>query len=147
MKHNLQRYHDILLHENGYGAATQFSSSYAWHPLKTGDVLIDTRNKQNAVISVVSRVLENRLDCTPSGNFSDRPFDKLATSKYHLLLGVPEDTVFAADYDIAMQNLESVQQKIAPGKVGQNLIVLERDKKVLRFTRPVFEPHHPQLSG
>ena len=60
---------------------------------------------------------------------------------------MPEDTVFAADYDIAMQNLESVQQKIAPGKVGQNLIVLERDKKVLRFTRPVFEPRHPQLSG
>ena len=59
MQHNLQHYHDILLHENSYSASSLFSSSYAWHLLKTGDVLIDSRNKQNTVISVIRCILKN----------------------------------------------------------------------------------------
>lgn len=147
MHHNLLRYRDILLQENGYGAAAQFSSTYSWHALKTGDVLINSHNKQNAVVSIVGRVLENRLDCTPSGNFADRSFDKLATAKFQLLLGKPDDTIFTTDFDTAMQHLVELQQKISPGKPGQNLIVFERDKKVLRFTRPVFDVRQPPLSG
>ena len=125
MHHILLRYQDILLQENGYSATAQFSSTYFWHALKTGNVLIDSCNKQNAVISIVGRILENRLDCTPSGNFTDHSFDKLATAKFQLLLGKPDDTIFTADLNTAMQNLDNLQQKISPGKPGQNLIVFK----------------------
>ena len=37
--------------------------------------------------------------------------------------------------------------KPTPGKPGQNLIVFEWDKKVLRFTWPVFDVWQPPLSG
>ena len=125
MHHILLRYQDILLQENGYSATAQFSSTYFWHALKTGNVLIDSCNKQNAVISIVGHVLENHLDCTPSSNFADRSFDKLAMAKFQLLLGKPDDTIFAADFNTAMQHLVELQQKISPGKPGQNLIVFE----------------------
>ena len=64
-------------------------------------------------------------------------------AKYQLLLGEAGRHHLCTDYDIAMQNLESVQEKITPGKTGQNLIVLKREKKVLCFTQPVFEPRRP----
>ena len=147
MHHNLRPYHELLTHQTGYGAASDLATSFTWHRQKTGDVLINSRNKQNAIISVVGRVIENRLDCTPSGNFSDRSFEKLATAKFQLHLEKPDDTIFTSDFDTAMHNLESLQQKLAPGKTGQNLVVLERDEKVLRFTRPVFEVRQPRLSG
>ena len=41
--------------------------------------------KQNAVISVVARVLNSRLDCTAVGNLGNRSTENLLTVKYQLL--------------------------------------------------------------
>ena len=86
MELNLTRYHDQLLTENFYAAARTFSASFTWHSQRNGDVLINRKTKQNAIVSVVARVLESRLDCTAMGNLGNRSAENLLTVKYQLLL-------------------------------------------------------------
>ena len=86
MEHNLTCYHDQLLTENFYAAAHTFSASFTWHLQRNGDVLINRKTKQNAVVSVVAHVLESRLDCTAVGNLGNRSAENLLTVKYQLLL-------------------------------------------------------------
>ena len=147
MEHNLQRYREQLLCENCYAAAHSFRHSFSWLSQRTGDVLIEEKTKQNAIISLVARVLDNRLDCTAVGNLGNRPVDKLPSVKFQLLLGKPTDTVFADDFDTVLENLEQISNDAAPGKKKENLIVTERGVNVIRFTRPVFEPRRPPVPG
>jgi hypothetical protein len=147
MEHDLSHYRDNLVTVPCYAANNALHSSVSWLAQRTGDILINTESNQNVVISVVGRVLDNRLDCTAIGNLGNRAVDKLPTAKYHLLLAKPTDTIFLDDFHTAIANLEKVEKKIGSTKNFQNLIVNDRDSRVLRFTRPVFETRSPPISG
>ncbi|KAN0141070.1 hypothetical protein V8E53_000826, partial [Lactarius tabidus] len=147
MQHNLSRYRDQLLTVDCHGASKTFTSSVSWLPQRTGNILVDSKTNQNAVISVVGRVLDNRLDCSSLGNHGKRPPAKFPTAKFHLLLGKPTKTIFADDFDITMKNLENIQDNIGSTKNHQNLVVCERGDHALRFTRSVFETRQPPIPG
>lgn len=147
MEHHLVRYRDQLLNANCYAAADSFCTSFSWHSQRNGNILIDNKTKQNGVVSVVARVLDNRLDCTAVGNLGNRPVSNLPSAKYQILLGKPTDTVFADDFTKVLENLEKLQNIAAPDKKKENLIVTERGIDVVRFTRPVFEQRRPPLPG
>ncbi|KAN0130933.1 hypothetical protein V8E53_011311 [Lactarius tabidus] len=147
MQHNLSRYRDQLLTVDCHGASKTFTSSVSWLPQRTGNILVDLKTNQNAVISVVGCVLDNRLDCSSLGNHGKRPPAKFPTAKFHLLLGKPTKTIFADDFDIMMKNLENIQDNIGSTKNHQNLVVCERGDHALRFTRSVFETRQPPIPG
>lgn len=147
MEHNLVQYREQLLREDCYAAAHNFRHFFSWLSQRTGDILIEDKSKQNAVISVVACVLDNRFDCTAVGNLGNRPPDKLPSVKFQLLLGKPTDTVFADDFDKVLDNLNQISNDAAPGEKKENLIVEERGVDVLRFTRPVFEQRRPPVRG
>ena len=147
MEHNLVQYREQLLREDCYAAAHNFRHSFSWLSQRTGDILIEDKSKQNAVISVVARVLDNRFDCTAAGNLGNRPLDKLPSVKFQLLLGKPTDTVFADDFNKVLDNLNQISNNAAPGEKKENLIVTECGVDVLRFTCPVFEQQRPPVRG
>lgn len=66
--------------------------------------------------------------------------ETLDKAKYQLLLGKPNDTPFAKDFDVAIDTLSTMQANMAMGVDCQNLIIRERQEKSLRFTREIFEP-------
>ncbi|KAN0137727.1 hypothetical protein V8E53_004483 [Lactarius tabidus] len=147
MEHDLSPYRDNLVNVPYYASNDALDSSVSWLAQRTGDILINTDTNQNAVLSVVGRVLDNRLDCTPLGNIGNRAMDKLPSAKYQLLLGQPSKTVFADDFKPAIENLQKIEKKIGSTKNFQHMIVNERNDHVLRFTRAVFEPRQPAIPG
>jgi hypothetical protein len=134
-----------LLRSSAYTAGETCRNTFTWHSQRTGDILIKTTTKENAVLAVVGRVLESRLDCSATGNFQNRDWETLAKAKYHLLLGKPDDTVFADDFNIALENLANFQTLIATSNDRENFIVRERQQRALRFTRDIFRERRPAI--
>jgi hypothetical protein len=97
-------------------------SSISWLAQWTSDILINTDMNQNVVLSVVSHVLDNCLDCTPLNNISKCPVDKLATTKYHPLSMKPSKTVFADNFEQAIKNLQKQEKSIGTMKNFQSLV-------------------------
>ena len=147
MEHDLTVPRARLLKSKAYTANSNCNSAFSWHTQKNGDILIDKTSNANAVLAVVGEVLENRLDCTPSGNYHEWDRQTLAKSKYHLLLGKPMKTPFADDFDAAIKNLTSFQNAIAVWPDRENLIVFDKRQRALRFTREIFEERHPAVAG
>ena len=143
MEHDLQPRRTRLLKSNSYVASPGCKNSVTWYREKAGNVLIEPNTKTNAVLAVIGEILENRLDCDGHGNFRKRVFqtgiETLDKAKYQLLLGKPNDTPFAADFDVAVDTLSYMQGKIATAADRENLIIRERQEKTLRFTREIFE--------
>ena len=81
-----------------------FPAPFLWYSQRTGQILVKTKSKQNAVLAVIGRVLENCLDCSAWGNFGKREWEKLVKAKYHLLLGKPDNMDFAMDFDMPWTN-------------------------------------------
>ena len=55
--------------------------------------------------------------------------------------------MFANDFTIVLENLERIQNKAAPDKKKEHLIVSERGVDVICFTRPIFELQRPSVPG
>lgn len=102
----------------------------AWYKEKSGNVLIEANTKRNAVLAIVGKVLKNHLDCDGHGNFRKWVFqtglETLKKAKYQVLLGRPNDTPFAEDFDIAVETLSSLQGNIAVSLDHENFIIKER---------------------
>ena len=47
--------------------------------------------------------------------------------------------MFANDFAIVLENLEKIQNKAAPDKKKEHLIISECGVNVIHFTHPVFE--------
>ena len=72
MEHDLVPRQTQLLKSNSYVASTGCKNSVTWYKEKAGHVLIDPESRTNAVLAVVGKVLESRLDCDGHGNFRKR---------------------------------------------------------------------------
>lgn len=147
MQTDLNTCREKLLKSTVYAASPIFADTFSWHSQRTGQVLVKTKNKQNAVLAVVGRVLENRCDCSAKGNFDNRTWEKLAKAKYQFLLGKPQNTVFAGDFDTALKKLNGLQNTIATWPERENFIVRDNQETVLRFTRTIFEQRRPTIKG
>lgn len=147
MENDLHCLRDRLLNSSAYAANVNFPDPFSWHSQRTGQILVKKKTKQNAVIAVVGRVLENRLHCSAQGNFGNREGEKLAKAKYHLLLGKPDKTVFATDFETALHKLHGLQNSIATWPERENFIVRDNQQTVLRFTRAIFEERRPAIRG
>ena len=138
MEQDLNNCREKLLKLSAYAASENFPNS-SWFSQRTGQILIKTKSKQNAILAVVGRVLENRLDCSACGNFGKRDREQLAKAKYQFLLGKPEKTVFAADFETALHNFCQIQDTIAIWLEQEHFLVRDNQQTVLRFTRSIFK--------
>lgn len=139
MQHNLEHYHSQLLLARFYAAHPLYVQATKWRSERSGHVLVDTSTSGHAVASVVGRVLEHRLDCGPSGSYLNRGVGSLVGAKYQFIIGKPDKTPFAADYDKVIQHLEKLQSTTASSESRRNLIVVDGQSRNIRFTRNVFE--------
>ena len=147
MENDLNTCRERLLKSGAYAASPTFADTFSWHSQRTGQILVKKKTKQNAVLAVVGQVLENRFDCSAKGNFGNRDGEKLTKAKYQLLLGKPEKTVFATDFDTAMEKLRGLQDTIATWPEREHFIVRDNQQAVFRFTQTVFEQRRPAIKG
>jgi hypothetical protein len=147
MEHDLNPSRVRLLKSAAYAASDSFPDPFSWYSQRTGQILVKTKTKQNAVLAVVGRVLENRLDCSAKGNFGKRDNENFAKAKYQFLLGKADNTIFAPDFDTALLKFQQLQSTIATWPDRQNFIVDDCQKTVLRFTRQIFEERRPAVKG
>jgi hypothetical protein len=151
MPDQLNTHRASLLQSKLYAAGPVFVQNVQWQYENTGHVLVDTSTHSNAVAAVVGRVLEHWLCCGPNGNYldSDTNFGTLATAKFQLQLGKPIGTVFAADWDKAMETFNRVQSQVAATADHCNFIIPDGTNKNLRFSRKIFEKrvhlHHDYI--
>jgi hypothetical protein len=149
MLDNLPLYRDYLLQNKAYATSADFlrSIGWPWPWQKYGEALVNKSTSENAIITVVGRVLERRLDCGPTGNFKGR-YGPLKKAKYHLLLEKPCGTPFASDFDKIVAVLSKIQGAIASSSnCLDHLIVPDAPLKLLRFTRNIFTKRDCVLEG
>lgn len=139
MTHNLTNYRTHLLQSKFYAANPSFLQSVGWRYDESGHVLADKVNRETAIVAVVGQVIQQRLDVGPEGNFLNGKFGSLATAKFTLQLTKQVGTVFANDYDKALEALSKSQNHVASTQDKRNLIVSDGQYRNLRFTRNVFE--------
>jgi len=145
MEHDLPLYRSNIMLSPSFGASPPFLSHLGWRPERTGDVLVNKSTNKNAVVCVIGRILERRLDCGPTGNFVKGRFGGLETAKFHCLLEKPVGTPFADDFDKSISNLDKVQGIIASSANKTNFIVVDGQHKNLRFTKQIFEKRERAL--
>ena len=141
MDHNLSQYRSHLLLSSAYTGSPSFSQWTSWEQDGAGHLLMDkaTSPIRSVVASVVGWVLDHRLLCGPSSNFTKREYGLFSTVKYELQLCKPEDTPFAEDYDKVLAKLAKLQAQGGSMPDKCNLIVVDGLCKNLRFTRNVCE--------
>ena len=137
----------ILLQCNSYGANEHFCSTFSWQSQKLGHILVNDCSNENAILAVVGEVLKKGLQCSASGNFHMHDFETLEKAEFQLVLGKPNKTIFANDFDATIAKLTSFQADTAQSPNRENLIVIDGRQKTLHFTQNVFEERDHSNDG
>ncbi|KAH9062543.1 hypothetical protein EDB83DRAFT_2224081 [Lactarius deliciosus] len=113
-----------------------------WCQGKSGNVLNNQKNQTNAVMCVVGRVPDNRLNCGPQGNFNWK-YGGLHTSKFQLQLSKPYGTPFEDDFQKGIDIMCNIQEKTTTTNDRRYFICAEGNYTNLRFGQNVFvkRPH------
>ena len=113
MANDLASHHKNLLKCNSYGANEPFHLTFTWQLQKLGHILMNDCSNENAILAVIDEVLEKGLQCSARGNFHMCDFETLEKAKFQLVLGKPNKTVFANDFDTTIAKLASFQANTA----------------------------------
>lgn len=144
MEHDLQTYRANLLRTPSYCASSVFLSGVGWQVEGSGKVLVDKISTANTVAIVVGRVSNQRFLVSANGTYGNgTKFGDLSKSKFLSLIGKPDDTPFANDFDKFLEYLGRIQNQTASTPNRFNFIVTEGREKFLRFTRNIFEKRVP----
>jgi hypothetical protein len=124
-----------------YVASATFLSKVGWGQDGYAHMLKNKDDKDNAVIIVVGKVVDDHLSCGPTGNWaSGNQYGSLKNVKYNFTLGQPDEEVFANDFETAFKTLGKIQSSVASTPNRLHFLLGEGDKfKTLRFSTNVFE--------
>jgi hypothetical protein len=124
-----------------YVAAAAFLSNVGWAQDGFAHMLKNKDNRDDAVVIVVGKVIDDRLFCGPTGNWATgNQYGSLEGAKYTFVLGQPEEEVFASDFDIAFKALGKIQSSVASMSHRMHFLIGEGEKfNSLRFSTNVFE--------
>ncbi|KAH9028463.1 hypothetical protein EDB83DRAFT_2170099, partial [Lactarius deliciosus] len=131
-------YRSGLLQFKLYVGSPGFLPAVCWEQGKNGNVLSDKVSKTDAVMSIVGKALESRLNCELHGNFN-RKYGSLEGAKFQLQLVKPVGTPFEKDFEKAFDVLTKVQGQAASTQDRRNFIVTEAGNKNFCFGEHVFE--------
>ncbi|KAF8262734.1 hypothetical protein EI94DRAFT_1704548 [Lactarius quietus] len=139
MSHDLTAYQARLAQSQYYVANSSFLHAVTWIYSRTGRILVEKASKNNAVVCVVGHVVEQRLDCGPTGNYITGEFGSLQKAKYRLQITKPTGTPFTKDYDVALTALKVLQNQATSTGDRRNLIVVDSKNENIHSTKDVFE--------
>jgi hypothetical protein len=122
MEHDLQNYRAQLLLTPSYCASPLFLSGIGWQVDGSGHVLVEKTSNANTVVIVVGRVLDHRFFVTPDGNYSTDEFSNFSTTKFLFVLGNPDDTPFADDFNKILECFGKIQNQITSTPKHLNFI-------------------------
>jgi hypothetical protein len=122
-----------------YTPSTCYLSALGWKRVNTGSNLVTKATGADLVSIVVGCVREYRFNCGPTGSFNAKFGTGLEKAKYEFVIGRPDNTVFATDYDTAVQNLTKASQTVCSTQDQRYFILQEVAKEQdLRFVANVF---------
>ncbi|OAX33838.1 hypothetical protein K503DRAFT_775173 [Rhizopogon vinicolor AM-OR11-026] len=82
----------------------------------------------------------SKLNCDPEGNHIRADISPLHKVKFQFQLCQPFKSVFAEDFDKAIQNSEGLQAKFSETADQRNMIIVsDKNVKLIRFTSNIFE--------
>ncbi|KAF8260873.1 hypothetical protein EI94DRAFT_1811118 [Lactarius quietus] len=111
MAHKLATCQANLAQLQYYTANNSFLHAVTQCYSHTGHILVEKATKNNALVNMVGTVVEQCLDCGPTGNFITGEFGSLQKVKYQLQLTKPFGTPFMKDYDTALNALKILQNQ------------------------------------
>ncbi|KAF8258946.1 hypothetical protein EI94DRAFT_1690985 [Lactarius quietus] len=109
-------------------------------------ILVEKSSKNNALLSIVGHVVEQHLDCGPTGNYITGEFRSLEKAKYQLQLTKLMGTPFVKDYDIALNTSKNMQGQVAATGDRRNFIIADSKNENFRFTKDVFKKKSASLT-
>jgi hypothetical protein len=101
-----------LLAFNAYVADSVYLSLCTWKALGTVQVLVNKKEDLLAAGIVVRCILDLGLDVGPLANWNPVEKFKLARAQYRFASCHPDNTVFAKDYDQAVDVIKDLQSTI-----------------------------------
>ena len=124
-----------------YMAAATFLSNVGWGQEGSSNMLKNKVDKEDAILIVVRKVVDNCLFCGPQGNWAtNNQYGSLKAAKFTFTLGRPDEEVFANDFDSAYKVLGKIQANIVSTPHHEHLLLGEGELfKSIRFTTPVFK--------
>jgi len=141
MPFNSPAHRDSLHGLANYVAAATFLSKVGWKQDGYAHMVKEKTTNEDAVLILVGKVLDDRLFCGPSGNWSpNNTFGGLRTAKYNFTLGLPDEDAFTSDFTSAFKTLGTLQNNIASTPHRLHFLLGEGEQfSTLRFATPVFE--------
>src|SRR5258708_1913912 len=102
MPFNSPKHRDSMHSLKNYVAAATFLSNVGWGQEGSSNMLKNKVDKEDAVLIVVGKVVDNRLFCRPQGNWAtNNQYGSLKAAKFTFTLGRPDEEVFANNFDNA----------------------------------------------
>lgn len=139
MEHHLDEYRRVLQKRKLYVSNSDFIDNVGWRGEGSSYVLTNKDTNANAVATAVGRVSENRCLCEGHGNFQNRDYGTLAGAKFQFQLSRPDDTVFASDFDKAVETLKGIQDLAAITGDRRYLLEMDHNHLNIRFTWNIFQ--------
>lgn len=129
---------------DNYGASLKFNDLWQWKERDAthGDILNVKDTDEPAYVMAVGTVSADKLYVKPHGNYTQSFQMKLGSAKMQLTLKRPEGTIYAANFDTLLSNLEGVQDAVKTSTYPQQYLIIHDDKgkKGIRLSYPLFEP-------
>ncbi|KAJ8593096.1 hypothetical protein M405DRAFT_925669 [Rhizopogon salebrosus TDB-379] len=122
-----------------YMASPTLLSKVTWQHSSNSLVVVSCQDQKPFVGIVVGTVLPYKMNCGPAGNYLSGKCDSLEKAKYRLYLSCPPQSTLAADYDMALNNLETIQNMAASTRDHKNMISVDATGKLVRAVTNVFE--------
>ncbi|PBK59941.1 hypothetical protein ARMSODRAFT_982625 [Armillaria solidipes] len=141
-----------LMANTAYTASPTFLAAHEWSSDGRADILATTEAINSldpaltptlTKICIIGQALDNPhlLKLKNVGNYNDR-FFPMSDSKWVVHLGRPKETVFEHDWNLALHNLQALEQRVATSQGANMLIYGPKDSlKDFRTTAPCFLPN------
>ncbi len=146
-----------LMGNTAYAASPTFLAAHEWSSDGRADILATTEAVNSldpaltptpTKIRIVGQALDNPrlLKLKNVGNYNDH-FFPMSESKWVVHLGRPKGTVFEHDWNLALHNLQALEQRVATSQGANMLVYGPQDSlKDFRTTAPCFLPNVRILS-
>jgi hypothetical protein len=118
---------------------TLLSKVITWQQSSNGLIVVSCEDQKPFVGIIVGTVSPYKMNCGPAGNYLSGKYNSLEKAKYRLYLSRPPQSTLAADYDMALNNLETIQNKAASTRDHKNMISVDATGKLVRAVTNVFE--------
>ncbi|OAX33499.1 hypothetical protein K503DRAFT_775534 [Rhizopogon vinicolor AM-OR11-026] len=127
---SLASLHSELSAGPNYMGSVNVLNNAMWQRDTCSHIAVEKSSRKEFVTVIVSRADPQKLNCGPEENHIRADISPLHKAKFQFQ---PFESLFAEDFDKAIQNLEGLQAKFSETTDGRNMIVSDKNIKLVRF--------------